>query len=118
MSPVREVVERAREMLEGGDPAGAIKVLQDALEAMENQGSYDLMGKWALLDEKAGCYKALGDQDAVKRVRAEQSKVAMQIDSKKATGEIRAKHIITDRKKDLPSKERPVPRKPEDSRRD
>jgi hypothetical protein len=117
MSPVGEVVERARKMLDEGDPAGAIKVLQDAIEAMEAQVSYDLMARWTLLDEQAICYQALGDQDALKRVRAEQTRVVMQIDSKKATGEIRTQHIVTNRKKDLPSKERPAPPDTEESRR-
>jgi hypothetical protein len=114
MSPMSEVIERARKILEEGDPAGALKVLQDAAEQLEAQESYDLIGMWGLLDEQVSCYKALGDQESAKRVRADQARVAMQIDSKRATGEIRSKHPVTDKKKDFPSRgHRPAP-KPED----
>ena len=115
MSPMQEVVERSKKMLDEGDPAGALAVLSDALESLETTGSYDPMAKWTLLDEQVTCYKALGDLEAVKRVRAEQSRVVMQIDSKRATGEIRSRHVLTDKKKDLPSRERPAPPPTEES---
>lgn len=106
MSPMKEVREEAKRILDGGDPAGALEVLQDALEGLEAGGGYDPMAKWALLDEMVLCHKALGNEDAAKKVRAEQARVSREIDSKRATGEIRSKHILTNRKKDLPSKER------------
>lgn len=115
MSPMQEVVEKSNKMLEAGDPAGALEVLSDALKSLEMAESYDLMAKWTLLDEMVACYKALGDLEAVKRVRAEQSRVARDIDSKRATGEIRSRHVVTDKKKDLPSRRRPPPPPPEES---
>lgn len=112
-----EVIERAKKILDDGDPVGALKVLQDSIDELEAQESYDLMGMWSLLDEQVACYKALGDQESVKRVRAAQARVAREIDSKRATGEIRSRHPVTDKKKDFPSKRHRVP-EPEDHERD
>lgn len=116
MSAMREVRERAKKILEAGDQEGALKVLQDKVDEMDAQEKYDLMAKWALLDDQVPCLKALGDHEAVKRVRSEQARVVREHDAKIAIGEIRAHHPVTDSKKDLPSRDRgPAPR-PEDYR--
>jgi hypothetical protein len=118
MSPMREVRDQARKLLEAGDPTGALKILQDKADELEAQGSYDYMALWALLDDQIPCLEALGDHEAVKRVRAEQAQVAMEHDSKIATGEIRSRHPVTDAKKDLPGRDQGPPPKPDDYRRD
>ncbi len=116
MSPMGGVRERAKKILEAGDPEGALKVLQDKVDELDVQEKYDLMAKWALLDDQIPCLEALEDHEAVEEVRAEQARVVREHDAKIAIGEIRAHHPVTDSKKDLPSRDRgPAPR-PEDYR--
>lgn len=118
MAPMGEVRDQARKVLEAGDPAGALKILQDNVDELAAQDRYDYMAMWALLDDQVPCLEALGDHEAIKRVRAEQAQVVMEHDAQIATGEIRAHHPVTDAKKDLPSRDRHPPPKPEDYRRD
>ena len=118
MAPMQEVREEARKVLEAGDPAGALKILQDKADKLAAQDRYEYMAMWALLDDQVPCLEALGDQEAIKRVRAEQTQIVLEHDSKIATGEIRARHPVTDAKKDLPSRDRQPPPKTEDYRRD
>lgn len=118
MAPMLEVREQAKKVLEAGDPAGALKILQDKVDELAAQERYEYMAMWALLDDQVPCLEALGDQKAIKRVRAEQTHIVLEHDAKIATGEIRAHHPVTDAKKDLPSRDRQPPPKPEDYRRD
>lgn len=118
MAPMRAIRDQARKVLEAGDPQGAFKILQEKIEELEAQEHYDYMAMWALLDDQIPCLEALEDHEAVKRVRAEQARVAMEHDTKLATGEIRAHHPVTDAKKDLPSRDRGPAPEPEDYRRD
>ncbi len=118
MAPMLEVRDQARKVLEAGDPAGALKILQDKVNELAAQERYEYMAMWALLDDQIPCLEALGDQEAIKRVRAEQTQIVLEHDAKIATGEIRAHHPVTDAKKDLPSRDRQPPPKPEDYRRD
>jgi predicted subunit of tRNA(5-methylaminomethyl-2-thiouridylate) methyltransferase len=118
MAPMREVRDQAKKVLEEGDPAGALKILQDKINELEALERYDYMAMWALLDDQVPCLEALGDHEAIKQVRARQAEVALEHDAQIATGEIRAHHPVTDAKKDLPSRDRRPPPKPEDYRRD
>lgn len=116
MTLIAEVCQEARRLRDAGDPEGALRVLRQALSELEAQGDYDLMAKWTLLDEQVACLEALDQKEAVREVRAEQARVAMAHDSKRATGEARARHVVTDDKKDLPGPDRRPAPEPEDPR--